>query len=46
MATGVDPDELIAAASEEGLISPKESWWQQRRSTLRARREHRSNQAL
>jgi len=46
VATGVDTDELIAAASEAGLISFKESWWQERPSTLRARRSPRPNQAL
>ncbi|HEY4320107.1 MAG TPA: hypothetical protein VGM77_02925 [Gemmatimonadales bacterium] len=46
VATGVDTDELIAAASQAGLISRREAWWQERPSTLHARRRHRSNQAL
>ena len=35
--TGVDFDELVAAATAAGLISHRESWWQERPSTLRAR---------
>lgn len=44
VATGVDTDALIAAASQAGLISPSESWWQERPSTLQARCQQRPNQ--
>ncbi len=41
VATGVNLDELIAAACEAGLISSRESWWQERSSTLHARQRQR-----
>ncbi len=46
VATGVDTEELIAAASEAGLISSTESWWQERPSTQHARHRQGAHQAL